>query len=878
MIRPVSADGRVDTGGIFEPIVRERIVERLSAAAFQPIVLIVAPAGYGKSVAVRQYLESVDSAKLRYDIRAENSNLLGFLRGFADALLTIAPDARKTLSGAYEKNKSSRTPGSDLAMWMYAHIKLYTGIIALDDFHLTENDPEIANFVVSLIERTAGRARWILASRSSTNLPVGSWLAYGHMDLTIDEQDLRFTIEEARQAARATRVSVRDEELNEMLSMTGGWPTALSFALRSSTRSVDLRNIAATTREMIYQYLAEQVYRTLDADERDLLHLSSYLGEINSDVLRCAGYEKARAAIESLRQRVAFIYPDSPGTYKCHDLFRDFLHHQLELEGDQAVETTRLRAARALESSGRVAAALRLYAKSSAHDDILRILTCKGLQLTDEGHSDAVSIALECVPSNVRATNPVVLGLRAIGEADLGRFDRAESLLQRALAKECTQGLKAELSLRLALIVINQMRDVKEILEPLLVTGDLPPNLQGEIESLLAITYAYAGRSNEALKALENAKESLAVIDSNADRAKILQRIGVASLRLGLPLQQTMDYQTRAASLATDEGMFGLAGRAFVALASIALSYEDDSAKEVWYSQQAANAALKAGDLFNLQTSLLHLLNVEGRRGNIERIKALEKQIAPISTSDSRRMSYVIPIRAYVAAWEGRFDDAHRLMATVAGSDRFFAYDRAVNAASDALFVLALGQRDLAVSMLSAVFAEIEKTDSSLLYAKRQVGIARLLVALIESLAGRQTYAQRMLRKISEPDDAVIKSFRDVVLSVFKAVQEPALEQEIDESIERLESLGYGGIARLVKKALETCKPMRLEINGLGLTRAESEVLQALAKGRRPKDIARDSGRSVYTVQAHIQNIIRKMGCSGRSEALKIARSRGLIA
>ncbi len=877
MIRPVSADGRVDTGGVFEPIIRQRIIERVAAAAFQPIVLVVAPAGYGKSVAVRQYLESIDSIKVRYDVRSEHGNLLGFLRGFSDALFKVAPDARKTLSGAYEKNRSSGSPGSDLAMWMYAHIKTYTGLIAIDDFHLTENDSEIARFLVSLIDRTRGRARWIVASRSTTNLPVGSWLAYGHMDLNVDEQDLRFTAEEARQAARAARVSVRDEELKEILDMTDGWPTALSFALRSSTRSVDLRNITATTRELIYQYLAEQVYQTLDSGERDLLHLSSYLGEINTDVLRCAGYDRARSAIESLRQRVAFIYPDRPGTYRCHDLFRDFLQHQLENQGDKVVEDTRLRAARALESAGRPAAALALYGQNLATEDILRILASHGFQLADEGHADAVAAALERLPADIRATDPLVLGLRALSEGNQGRLDRAESLLQRALSKECGKTLRVELSLRLALILINQMRDVSAMLEPL-DNDELPLGLRGEIASLLAITYAYAGRSSKAMEAIVNAKHALTHIENNHERAKIWQRVGVAGLRLGLPLEETREAQNRAASLASEEGMFGLAGRAFVALASIALSYEDDPAKEVWYSQQAANAAMKAGDLVNLQTALLHLLNVEGRRGNVERITALEQQIAPISTSDSRRMSYVIPIRAYVAAWEGRFDDAHRLMATVAGNDRFFAHDRAVNAASDALFLLALGQRDLAITILETVFAEIKKTDSTLLYARRQVEIAKLLVALVESLSGRRTYAQRALGKVPELDDAVIRSLREAVLAVFRAVQEPTLESEIGESIERLHAIGCGGIGRLVMSVYDACKPARLDTGDLGLTRAETEVLQALARGHRPKDIAQESGRSVYTVQAHIQNVIRKLGCSGRAEALKIARVRGLIA
>ena len=155
---------------------------------------------------MRQYLESVDTPQVRYDVREQNATLLGFVRGFADVLHDVAPAARKTVSGAYEKSRSSRTPGVDLAMWMHAHIKAFTGLIAIDDLHLAENDPEISKFLVSLINRTRGHVRWMIASRSSLDLPVGSWLAYGEMDLNIDEQDLKFTIEEARETAKA-RVS-----------------------------------------------------------------------------------------------------------------------------------------------------------------------------------------------------------------------------------------------------------------------------------------------------------------------------------------------------------------------------------------------------------------------------------------------------------------------------------------------------------------------------------------------------------------------------------------------------------------------------------------------------------------------------------------------
>ncbi|HEV7180013.1 MAG TPA: hypothetical protein VGN11_09080, partial [Candidatus Baltobacteraceae bacterium] len=58
MIRPVRSDGRIETGGVFVPIVRRRVIDRIGSAAMQRVVLIVAPAGYGKSVALTQYLEA----------------------------------------------------------------------------------------------------------------------------------------------------------------------------------------------------------------------------------------------------------------------------------------------------------------------------------------------------------------------------------------------------------------------------------------------------------------------------------------------------------------------------------------------------------------------------------------------------------------------------------------------------------------------------------------------------------------------------------------------------------------------------------------------------------------------------------------------------
>lgn len=873
MIRPVTSDGRVERGGVFKPVRRSRVVERIASAAVYRIVLVVAPAGYGKSLAVDQYLETREDAFVRFNVQPDHASLLGFLRGLTEALSPIAPYARKNLRAAYEANGTSPNAGSDLAMWMYSHLKGYDGLIAIDDLHLAESDREVSDFLTSLIYRTRGRCRWLLASRSTLSLPVGSWLAYGEMDLTIDEDDLKFTLTEAREAAKAARVAVRDDELEQLLQMTGGWATALSFALRSSTRSVDLRNVTANTQEMVYRYLAEQVYRGLSKEERLLLHFVSYLDDIELDVLRKAGYAQAKAIVEGLRDRVAFIYPERPSVYRCHELFRAFLRHQLELEGDSAVTSLQLHVARTLESLGRVAAALRTFAQASSFSDVIRLLESNGFDLFDQGHGDVVLYALRVISQDVRATNPSILGLRALIAADAGHLDRAESLLQRAIARAGDLQLRTTLAIRLSLILVNQMRDAAPMLAPLL-NEPLSRSLRGEIVSLVAISHAYSGRQDAAKDAFRTGEALVDEVESDQDRAKILHRLSTAMARAGQPVETVRAMQERAAALAAELGLFSLAGRCYSSLASIALFYEGDTTKETWYAQQASTASMKAGDRSNVQTALLQLMDIEGRRGNADRLQGLEKQLAAVATSDTNRLIYVIPVRAIALAWLGKFDQAHRLMATVADDSRFFDFDRAFNAAIDALFLVAEKRRDEALVLVARALSLIEETETDLPHAARQNEIARLLCAVVESFANRRVNAERIVRTRGLAAGPMIAALRAVAMSVIRLGPSSSTD-ELSENLEQLGDAGLGGLSRILAVAVNRwqAEAKAPEV----LTSAQIKILEALAAGRTPKDIARETGRSLFTVQTHIQNVIRRLGCSGRNEALSVARSRGIL-
>ncbi len=377
------------------PIDRPRVAERLLASSSFPIVLVIAPAGYGKSVALRQHLRALGTPSVYFALRAEHRTLLGFLRGFTGALAMHAPHACDALADAYERNANSETPGPDLARWIQAHLDGFSGTIALDDLHIVGEEASITHFLTALIEQTKGPVRWILASRASAGLPTATWLGYGDADVPIDERDLSFSFDEARAAAAFLDSPIGDEELAELLRLTDGWPAAMMFALRSATRSSELRNLSALTRSMIYKLLAEQVYSGLSDDEREVLHVATALPAMDISVLEKAGFDQALGMLERLRERTGFIQEESPGIYQCHDLFRDFLRHQAALGGKQSLRRAYERAARALEANADVEHAIAAYVAAECRGDVLRLLVSHGFGLLERARSDVVAAAME---------------------------------------------------------------------------------------------------------------------------------------------------------------------------------------------------------------------------------------------------------------------------------------------------------------------------------------------------------------------------------------------------------------------------------------------------------------------------------------------------
>jgi ATP/maltotriose-dependent transcriptional regulator MalT len=203
-------------GEAFRPVERPRVLERLQQATRYRVAVIIAPAGFGKSIALRQYLEH-ECNVVRYDVPPDATSLASFVRALVEALGEIAPAAHATLGSALEGADATDDPSAHLASWLALHIPSRPLLLAIDDLHIADQDERVSEFVRRLVERTAEDVRWIFASRTPSGLPIPSWIIYGILERTVTEADLQLSIDEARALAHQASIALTPVEVSELL-------------------------------------------------------------------------------------------------------------------------------------------------------------------------------------------------------------------------------------------------------------------------------------------------------------------------------------------------------------------------------------------------------------------------------------------------------------------------------------------------------------------------------------------------------------------------------------------------------------------------------------------------------------------------------------
>ncbi len=326
---------------------RDSLEQRMADAAMsQRLVLLAAPAGFGKTAALTRLIGRLGGkAAVAWVAVDSNDDPLGLLSCLCAALEPLDPpwrtDPEALVAMAGGSRSDRRTVISELLNTLAA-CEVERGLIVVDDAHRIR-DPAVFEFLDQLLERLPPKWGVIVSTRSDPPLALAR--LRGHDELAeFRERDLRFGLDEVRALLPELPAHV-DPALTSrrLLERTQGWAVGLRLAVNSLAASpadapADRRQAGVadgSTDRHVFDYLLAEVLSAMPEELRAFLLRCSVLSELSS--ARCAAVAAdPRAAhwLDEVERRGLFVSVlDGPEpTLRLHDLFRDFLQDRLRRE------------------------------------------------------------------------------------------------------------------------------------------------------------------------------------------------------------------------------------------------------------------------------------------------------------------------------------------------------------------------------------------------------------------------------------------------------------------------------------------------------------------------------------------------------------------
>jgi len=331
-------------------IVRARLDVALRTALHERrVVLLTAPAGFGKTSALAQQLaQRRDGTALAWLALDEDDDAPRLFLGLAAALEPLdlpwrtAPEALAAQIG--DGGPGRRRAVAELVNALAAGDAAH-GVIVLDDLHRI-GDADAHALLDALIERLPPQWTLVLSSRVEPPLALARWRAADELaEFTLD--DLRFSADEASELAAIEGSPVAAERLGDLYARTQGWPAGLRLALAAlrTRREAPAEAGApgpgghARIDRHLFDFLASEVLDDMPAALHDFLLRSSVLPVLTAD-RGAAVSADARAAehLAEIERRGLFVtvLDAAERTLVLHDLFRDALGERLRrLHGDE---------------------------------------------------------------------------------------------------------------------------------------------------------------------------------------------------------------------------------------------------------------------------------------------------------------------------------------------------------------------------------------------------------------------------------------------------------------------------------------------------------------------------------------------------------------
>jgi LuxR family transcriptional regulator, maltose regulon positive regulatory protein len=343
-----------------------------------PLVLVTAPAGFGKSTLVSAWLRRQNISSSWLSLDSSDNDPGQFLSYFVGALQRYDPALGQSQINRIQTAgvADSEAVYSDVIKCLINEIAASPApfLLVIDDCHLLKNQTvlQLLNF---LVEYQPEQLRLILLSREDLPLPL-SRLRVRKKIVEIRQTDLQFSPDEAEDFLREGMgiSQLTPEEILILDRRTEGWIAGLQLAGLSIKSDPDpshfIQSFTGSDR-YILDYFMEEVFTRQPEDVQKFLLATSILERFSAplcDIVLAEMYEKqeqpapdSQAMLERMEHSNLFLIPldNQRRWYRYHHLFADLLRHALAKVSPGQIPTLHLRASRWLEANGYIQEAVK---------------------------------------------------------------------------------------------------------------------------------------------------------------------------------------------------------------------------------------------------------------------------------------------------------------------------------------------------------------------------------------------------------------------------------------------------------------------------------------------------------------------------------------
>jgi LuxR family maltose regulon positive regulatory protein len=402
------------------------------------VTLVVAPAGYGKTVAVGHWVRAEHRPVAWFSIDRQDVVPARFWRHVAAAISRAQPAlGQETLDAIDEW----ATDGFDAANVLLAEMgdAIDPLVLVLDDLHRVD-DLHVLEQLAHFIERAPRGLQVVVLSRTAPGLPVPRWRA-ARIVVEVGQTDLELNTAEAL----ALIERVVDEPLpadvqQKLVAIARGWPAALQLsclALKGHADPDTFVRSSANTDRTLSEYVVAEILDGLPEHLTAAVEALCILEHI--DPARCqvvAGVADGQALIEELLRRglPLVLWDPDHRVYRFHDLFRALVLDEFVTRHGPPSPALLTLAAQAEEAAGDQAAAVRHLMAAGDYQHAFELVVQPAWEAYRNGAFASVSMWLDQFPTSFIGQDAHRIVQFAPLLALVGRLDDAERWIHAAAA------------------------------------------------------------------------------------------------------------------------------------------------------------------------------------------------------------------------------------------------------------------------------------------------------------------------------------------------------------------------------------------------------------------------------------------------------------